>query len=122
MTSVIRNDDGSLVGFGVGGADYSVPVEWTSTDGRTWTRVNHLSGEPQFPSVVRESHGFLALGEGIWWSEDGISWKKQSTPEDCAVWAVDNGPASYVAVGMPWPRSLNSRCLWTTADVGHGFR
>lgn len=77
---------------------------WTSTDGRTWTRV---TGVPRFSSVVQADGAFLAsafetVGPEIWRSADGRSWHRLAGPDVLGTGTLEQlvaTPVGIVAVG-----------------------
>jgi hypothetical protein len=117
MRSIVLADDGSLVGFGVTSTDPDgEPIEWRSSDGINWTKPSHGSGNPQFGAVIPVTDGFLSVGDGIWTSSDGKSWKQVTKTDGCWLYRVVEGPAGYVAVGFPADHPFDGPCMWTTAS------
>ena len=95
---------------------------WTSTDGRTWTRV---TGMPWLSSIVHAEGAFLALtesevGTGIWRSVDGRSWSQvagQGAFGPGIVQALAATPVGLVAVGwMGVDPDSQAAVSWQSVD------
>ena len=131
--------DGRVVGVGTAVNDQGefVGAIWTSTDGRTWERIDQNSGafasgtdsDVSILDVASGPGGFVAVGSdggtdvAIWHSPDGYVWTRvdtatqafNSTGTISSVAALDKG---YVAAG---PHGFADQrggwvTLWTSVD------
>ena len=75
---------------------------WTTDDGSRWTL--HLQTDQPDQSwigpIVGTTGGFLATGEGVWSSPDGVTWKNEVS-EDQNFVAIAVGPNGALAVDGP---------------------
>lgn len=70
----------------------------SSHDGQTWTR-REVSPEENFESVVWTGKRFLAKGNKLWTSPDGIQWTNEERKIPCnPAWAHE----SFGAIGFSW--------------------
>lgn len=131
--------DGRVVGVGTAVNDEGefVGAIWTSTDGRTWERIDQNSeafasgtdSDVSILDVASGPGGFVAVGSdggtdvAIWHSPDGLSWTRANT---------DNQPFEYIgtlsavdALGTGWviagPHGFfggtgGTVTLWTSPD------
>ena len=108
-------------------ADLPKPMEWTSTDGRSWQEQTQFAGA--FPQGVVEglvagTDGFSAVGRNTglgsphapgtaWFSADGRTWTAASVPrstdEQTSVFA---GDAGLLVAGS----TASGRTLWSSPD------
>lgn len=110
--SVVERADGQLLAIGrrssvgeFGYVESSVPVAWTSADGRTWSEVQ--SGLPDgAQKIVRGEQGYVALvhtdrdGETyeLWHSADAETWTLAHTQPASRI-DIGAGDEGFVAVG-----------------------
>ena len=122
-------------------------VVWYSDDlGRTWTAVEDesfvtrkcWSGNRDMCSlggmtdVAWTGEGFVAVGDGFWFSPDGITWERTAELEPPqAAASVTRFGSRWIAVGRgprlsmpdqesmpdPWDQSLNSAAVWISDDA-----
>lgn len=104
---------------------------WTSSDGRTWSRV---IGQELGPGVINDvtcgGPGLVAVGDGagrgsargaVWTSRDGLTWSRSRDDPDFGrglIKAVTAGGPGLVAVGFPHRAWFSSDGLtWTRASL-----
>ena len=91
---------------------------FASPDGVAWTEAPGSAAGfapgAGVAQVVRFGGRFVAVGNGIWSSPDGITWHRRARNEDCSFNGVAVGPAGLAAVGPG--------CMWTTATIPPGPR
>ncbi len=120
-----------LVAVGAYDAYDAMADIWTSSDGRTWSRV---IGQELGPGVINDvtcgGPGLVAVGDGegdgsargaVWTSRDGLAWSR--APDDPVfgrgwIKAVTAGGPGLVAVGFPHRAWFSPDGLtWTRASV-----
>jgi hypothetical protein len=117
-----------LVAVGAQDAFDDMADIWTSSDGRTWSRV---TGQELGPGVIHDvtcgGPGLVAVGKGsrggaVWTSRDGLTWSR--APDDPVfgargwIHAVTVGGPRLVAVGFPHGAWFSSDGLtWTRATL-----
>lgn len=139
MRSVVQGGPGLVaVGAEVGYRQgRQAAAVWTSSDGRTWSRVPHDEsvfggpGQQVMRSVVQGGPGLVAVGHddreenargvaAVWTSPEGRTWSR--VPHDKSVFggpgelgmqAVAKGPRRLVAVGAGSDRAA---AVWTSPD------
>jgi hypothetical protein len=120
------NDDGEFVG-----------AIWTSTDGRTWERidpnsetfVSNTDSDVSIFDVAAGSGGFVAVGSdggtevAIWHSPDGLKWTRADTADQPfdylgTLSAVDALGTGWIAAGPHGYADMNGGTvtLWTSPD------
>jgi hypothetical protein len=117
-----------LVAVGAHDAFDDMADIWTSSDGRTWSRV---TGQELGPGVIHDvtcgGPGLVAVGNGgrggaVWTSRDGLTWSR--APDDPVfgtrgwIKAVTAAGPGLVAVGFPHRAWFSSDGLaWTRATL-----
>lgn len=137
--ALTTSTDGRVVGVGTAPNDQGdfVAAVWTSTDGRSWERIEPNS--PAFTSdtdsdisvvdVAAGPGGFVAVGTdggtevAIWHSPDGLSWARADTADQPfenigSLGAVDALGTGWIAAG---PHAFTDMTggtvtLWTSSD------
>jgi hypothetical protein len=89
---------------------------WTSTDGRSWSRVPdaglpHSSGDGSIEAVAAGAGGFVGIGQNLadigssgvaWWSSDGRTWKRAAGDFSGAfLSSLAVTPTGYLVIGSP---------------------
>lgn len=82
MTAVAAGP-GRFVAVGTTEAEEPIGVAWTSTDGRTWTRVTNGPADGIPTGILWDGQRYVAFGGGasiapaaVWTSADGQSWQR----------------------------------------------
>jgi hypothetical protein len=120
----------------VGATSDLVPVVWTSTDGRTWTRPSPsgLSTSAELRSIVTGTQGLVAVGgdgsrAASWTSKDGATWVEGPDAPALAggsMLQVHSTSTGLVALGTvngggaAWLSADGS--TWTKLDPGPAFQ
>ena len=89
------------------------PVAWTSTDaGETWQRIE-LEGTGGAWAVTATDDRFVAGGDGIWTSTDGVDWRPVADNAGAfGIVSIAHSERGFVAVG----NSDNQAAVWTSQD------
>lgn len=117
-----------LVAVGATDAEDDLADIWTSSDGRTWSRV---PGEELGPGLIEDvttgGPGLVAVGGGpllqaaVWTSLDGLTWSRAPDDpvfKDAHIKAVSTGGPGLVAVGWHHRAWFSSDGLtWKLASV-----
>ncbi len=109
------------------GNEHRYAVAWTSSDGRSWTRVSEEQlGPGRMRDVAVGGPGLVAVGRGtdsrapVWTSTDGLTWTR--IPYDpifrrASLTAVTAGGPGLVAVGYTfWASSEDGPQAWYSSD------
>lgn len=123
MLTGVADNGSRLVTVGImGGAlpnmsPHGRAAVWISDDdGGSWTRVpddeSVFGGEGQHLmwSVIATDSGFVAAGDDLWTSPDGLAWNRVGPMEQ--VRRVVRGADGYLAVGL----TSHTTAMWTSAD------
>ena len=139
MDQVVATDAG-FVAIGEAGYDFhggfgAGTAIWTSSDGRTWTRLADKEAPPRgtaLRSIVAGTTGFFATASfeesqgaeatprqpvtaGIWRSDDAIHWKPiPGTP--LGVGQIVRGPDGFVAIGTGYAGDVAHPVAWRSKD------
>jgi hypothetical protein len=99
---------------------------WRSTDGVTWTAVDHDLPESSFVSVIPGGPGWLGLGEvGLplgslagWTSTDGARWSRATGmgPDAGVIRGLVATTDGFVAGGSAYPEDRSEPAVWTSSD------
>jgi hypothetical protein len=99
---------------------------WRSTDGTTWTAVDHDLPESAFVSVIPGGPGWVGLGEvnmplgalAGWTSADGARWSPATGigPDPGVVRGFVATADGFVAGGSVYPEDRSEPAVWTSAD------
>jgi hypothetical protein len=115
-----------LVAVGARDAMHQQADIWTSSDGRTWSRVPEQElGLGLITEVTTGGPGLVAVGHSdslqkVWTSRDGITWSRAHDPllSVGSIGAVTAGGPGLVAVGSPDRALFSSDGLtWELASV-----
>lgn len=112
-SAIAASANGFVMGGVASGTGMSVPVAWSSTDGRSWARVQVEPGQGGgIVDIAVGPEGMVGVGDGAqaagaWWSSDGSAWQafEMDVPAEAqqpATWRVVPAGNGYVAVG--WAR------------------
>ncbi len=83
----------------------AVPLRWdraliaTSPDGAMWTERRASTEAKVLRDVVWSGHRFVAVGDAIFTSSDGVTWSAQRPPGGGELSAVTWADSEFVAVG-----------------------
>ena len=110
---VAASSDVVVVVGDTGSSGDQEPLVWTSTDaGATWRQIE-LEGTGRAWAVTATEDGFLAAGDGIWTSPDGIEWRP--VVDDGGAYGVVglvHSPRGFVSVG----NSDHQAAVWVSED------
>ena len=89
------------------------PLAWTSVDtGETWQRIE-LEGTGRAWAVAVTDDRFVAGGDGIWTSGDGVDWRPVADDAGAfGIVSIAHSERGFVAVG----NSDNQAAVWTSQD------
>jgi hypothetical protein len=82
-----------------------IAAVWVSDDDSTWTRVPHDESVFGDEDVVRmwavaaSDDRFVAVGDAVWWSEDGLTWERNPSPGHTLFAVIFDG-TQFVAAGL----------------------
>lgn len=137
MWAVASSDDLYVaVGFDAAGGDQDAAV-WTSTDGVTWSRVQHDEGvfgsdrDQEMRAVVAIGSTFVAIGSdgsgadldaAAWVSHDGLTWQRITHdvfggPGSQEILDVTVTLSGLVAVGFDRSGPDADAAVWTSTDA-----
>jgi len=139
FSSITSNPDGLLVGVGMATNSQGgfVAAVWTSTDGRTWERIDpdspafasHTDSDVAMHDVAWGPGGLVAVGTdggtnvAIWHSPDGLTWTRADTADQPfehigTLGSVDALGTGWVAVGPHRFAEMtgDTVMLWTSTD------
>jgi hypothetical protein len=99
---------------------------WRSTDGLSWTAVDHDLPESSFVSVVPGGPGWVGLGEvdlplgslSGWTSADGARWSPATGigSDPGVVRGIVPTTGGFVAGGSIYPEDRSEPAIWTSSD------
>lgn len=95
---------------------------WSSSDAKNWQKVTLPSiAGVLYSDVVWDGSQFIAVGNGIITSTDGVTWTVRQAPDISKFWyAICNSNGTYIAVGRDGTEALRSTDgdTWTAVSTG----